>query len=76
MKFYNNGYQEFGMSGVTPNTESGLAASTAYAFNITVDGGSTVASLSFTTDAPHPKFGGHNGCLVRIQDALDAQFYT
>ena len=76
MKFYNSGYQEFGMSGVTPNTESGLAASTAYAFNITVDGGSTFASLSFTTDATNTKFGGNNGVLGKIQSALDTQFYT
>ena len=76
MKFYNNGYQEFGMSGITPNTESGLAASTAYAFNITVDGGSTFASLSFTTDATNTKFGGNNGVISKIQSALDTQFYT
>jgi len=76
MKFYNNGYQEFGLSGITPNTESGLAASTAYAFNITVDGGSTFASLSFTTDASNTKFGGNNGVLSKIQSALDTQYYT
>ena len=76
MKFYNNGYQELGMSGITPNTESGLAASTAYAFNITVDGGSVFASLSFTTDASNTKFGGNNGVLSKIQSALDTQFYT
>jgi hypothetical protein len=76
MKFYNNGYQELGLSGITPNTESGLAASTAYAFNITVDGGSTFASLSFTTDASNTKFGGNNGVLSKIQSALDTQFYT
>ena len=76
MKFYNNGYQEFGLSGITPNTESGLAASTAYAFNITVDGGSTFANLSFTTDASNTKFGGNNGVLSKIQSALDTQYYT
>jgi hypothetical protein len=76
MKFYNNGYQELGLSGITPNTESGLAASTAYAFNITVDGGSTFASLSFTTDASNTKFGGNNGVLSKIQSALDTQYYT
>ena len=76
MKFYNNGYQEFGMSGVTPNTQSGLAASTAYGINITVDGGSTFADLTFTTDASNLKFGGNNGVLSKIQSALDTQFYT
>ena len=76
MKFYNNGYQEFGLSGITPNTESGLAASTAYGINITVDGGSTFADLTFTTDASNTKFGGNNGVLSKIQSALDTQFYT
>ena len=64
------------MSGITSNTETGLAASTAYAFNITVDGGSTFASLSFTTDATNTKFGGNNGVIGKIQSALDTQFYT
>jgi len=76
MKFYNNGYQEFGLSGITPNTESGLAASTAYAFNITVDGGTEFVDLSFTTDASNTKFGGNNGVLSKIQSALDTQYYT
>ena len=76
MKFYNNGYQEFGLSGITPNTESGLAASTEYKFNITVDGGSTFSNLTFTTDASNTKYGGNNGVLSKIQSALDVQFYT
>ena len=76
MKFYNNGYQELGMSGVTPNTESGLAASTTYGMNITVDGGTEFVDLSFTTDASNTKFGGNNGVLSKIQSALDTQFYT
>jgi len=76
MKFYNNGYQELGMSGVTPNTESGLAASTAYGINITVDGGTEFVDLTFTTDASNTKFGGNNGVLSKIQSALDTQFYT
>ena len=75
-KFYNSGFQEFGMSGVTPSTHSGLAASTAYAFNITVDGGSTFADLSFTTDASNLNFGGNNGVISKIQAALDTQYYT
>ena len=76
LKFYKAGYQAFGLSGITGNTNSGLAASTAYAFNITVDGGSTFASLSFTTDASNLNFGGANGIISKIQTALNAQFYT
>ncbi len=75
MKFYNAGYQELGMSGVTPSTKTGLAASTAYAFDIAVDGGSD-HTLSFTTDSSNGNFGGRNGLIQKIQDALDVQFYT
>ena len=75
-KFYNAGYQEWNISGITPSTHSGLAASTAYAFNITVDGGSTFASLSFTTDASNLNFGGNNGVISKIQSALVTQYYT
>ena len=76
IKFYQAGYQEIGLSGITPNTNSGLAASTAYAFNITVDGGSTFQSLSFTTDSSNTNFGGKNGVINKIQDALNVQYYT
>ena len=75
-KFYNAGYQELGLSGITPSTNTGLAASTTYQFNITVDGGSTFVDLAFTTDATNLNFGGNNGVLQKIQAALDTQFYT
>ncbi len=73
-KFYNAGYQELGMSGITASTESGLVASTAYAFDIAVDGGSDY-TLSFTTSA-NTKFGGSDGVIRKIQDALDAGYYA
>ena len=76
MKFYEAGYQAFGMSGITSSTNSGLAASTAYAHNITVDGGSTFANLSFTTDSSNLNFGGASGIIQKIQNSLDTQFYT
>ena len=75
-KFYKPAYQELGLSGITANTNTGLAASTAYQFNITVDGGTTFANLAFTTDSSNTNFGGKNGVLSKIQDALDTQFYT
>ena len=74
-KFYKAGYQELGMSGITPSTATGLAASTAYAFDIACDGGSD-HTLSFTTDSSNGNFGGTNGLLSKMQDALDTQFYT
>lgn len=73
-KFYSAGYQELGMSGITSSTESGLAASTAYGIDIACDGGSD-HSLLFTTST-NTKFGGSDGILRKIQDALDVQYYT
>lgn len=73
-KFYTAGYQELGMSGITSSTESGLTASTAYAFDIAVDGGSDY-TLSFTTSS-NTKFGGSDGIIQKIQDALDAGYYA
>ena len=74
-KFYSAGYQELGMSGVTPSTKTGLVASTAYAFDIAADGGSD-HTLAFTTDSSNGNFGGTNGLISKIQAALDEQFYT
>jgi len=76
MKFYSSGYQELNLTGITASTHSGLAASTAYQFNITVDGGSTFVDLAFTTDASNLNFGGNNGVISKIQAALDTQYYT
>ena len=75
-KFYLRGYQTFGLSGITPQSNSGLAASTAYGIDITVDGGSLFQDLTFTTDASNLNFGGTNGVIKKIQDALDTQYYT
>ena len=75
-KFYSQGFQEWNMSGVAPSTHSGLAASTAYTFNIAVDGGSAFVDLSFTTDATNLNFGGTSGIINKIQAALNTQYYT
>jgi hypothetical protein len=75
IKFYQAGYQEIGLSGITANTNSGLVASTTYAFDIAVDGGSDY-TLSFTTDSSNTNFGGKNGVIGKIQDALNSAFYA
>ena len=75
LKFYQAGYQELGLSGITPNTNSGLAASTAYQFTIAVDGGSAY-DLDFTTDSSNTNFGGKNGVLNKIQDVFNSAYYT
>ena len=79
IQFYEAGYAKLGLTDVSSNTESGLTASTAYEFDITVDAavnGDTFSNLSFTTDSSNTKFGGSNGIIAKIQDALDTQYYT
>jgi len=84
--FYTEGgYLDWGLSGITANTETGLAASTAYTFHIVVDefndGGfdsvSSETAIAFTTDASDTSFAGSsNAVLPKIQAVLDTQFYT
>ena len=76
IQFYEAGYQGLGLSDLSSNTESGLTASTAYEFDIQVDGGTNFSNLSFTTDSSNTKFGGSNGIVAKIQSALDTQYYT
>ena len=74
-KVYNAGYQEVGLSGITPSTHSGLSASTTYYFKIAADGGSAY-EVAFTTDASNLNFGGNNGVISKIQAILAQQYYT
>jgi hypothetical protein len=72
MKFYNNGYQELGLSGVTSASNSGLTASTAYQFIVAVDGGSDY-DVDFTTDATDLSVGK---VLSLIQAQFDSAYYA
>ena len=76
IKFYNSGYQELGLSGITSSTITGIAASTELKLDITVDGGSLFQDLTFTTDSTNLSFGGSSGLISKIQSALDTQYYT
>ena len=77
MKFYTEGgHQGLGLQDINTNSITGLTASTLYGINITVDGGSEFANLSFTTDSANLRFGGTNGLLSKNQDALNTQYYT
>ena len=72
IKFYEAGYQSLGLSGVNNSTETGLASSTEYKLNITVDGGSTFSNLTFTTGTSTK----WNDVINKIQSALNTQYYT
>ncbi len=75
IQFYTKGYQGLGLSDVTSNTPTGLTASTTYYLTIAADGGSAL-EINFTTDATNGNFGGENGLISKIQDALDTAYYT
>jgi len=72
IKFYESGYQEFGLASITPSTKTGLAVSTDYAFALTIDGGSS-DDISFTTDSSDVTFGNVIG---KIQSAINDKFTT
>ena len=84
--FYTEGgYLDWGLNGITPNTETGLVASQEYTFHLVCDefnnGGfdstSTETAIAFTTDASDTTFAGSsNAVLPKIQAVLDTQFYT
>jgi len=75
IQFYTKGYQGLGLSDVTSNTPTGLTASTTYYLTIAADGGSAL-EINFTTDAANGNFGGTNGLISKIQNALDTAYYT
>ena len=76
VQFYEAGYQELGLSGITSSTNSGLTAGETLKLDITVDGGSLFQDLTFTLDSSNVNFGGKNGVVAKIQAALDVQYYT
>ena len=83
--FYSEGgYLDWGLSGIRPSTDTGLTASTAYAFDLVLDEynfngkdtTATEATISFTTDSSDVTFAGSsNAVLPKIQAQLDAYFY-
>mgnify|MGYP003675165119 CR=1 FL=1 len=73
-KFYTRGFQQLGLTDINAGTNSGLTASTTYYIKIAVDGG-TSTEISFSTDSSNLNFGGKNGVLRKIQDALDVLYY-
>ena len=77
VQFYEGGSQSLDLSDISSNTNTGLTASTAYEFDIQVDGGTNFDNFSFTTDSSDLTFAGSsNAVLPKIQSALDTQYYT
>ena len=73
IKFYNSAYHEINFpKPITASTDSKVTASTAYAFDLTIDD-SSATNIPFTTSA-NTKFGGSDGLLVKIQEAIDTAF--
>ena len=70
IKFYEKAYQDvaFGFE-VNQSTASKLTASTAYAFDLTIDD-SSATTVSFTTDSNNLNLGNVNGIIQKIQDAV------
>ena len=81
IKFYSNAMQEISFGGATSNiaitssTSTKLTASTAYAFNLTIDD-SSATTISFTTDSSNVNFGGANGVVPKMQEAIDTATRT
>ena len=73
LKFYNSAYAEVHFPRpITASTSSGVAASTAYEFDLTIDDSSATA-IVFTTSS-NVKFGGSDGIIRKMQDSIDTAF--
>tara|TARA_Y100001963_G_scaffold10981_1_gene13978 strand:+ start:3127 stop:4752 length:1626 start_codon:yes stop_codon:yes gene_type:complete len=91
IRFYSSAYQEVMMGGtgtaggggaanvsnisINSSTDTKLTASTAYAFDITIDD-SAATTVSFTTDSSNTNFGGTNGVISKIQNAINTATRT
>ena len=73
IKFYQPGYQELGLSGITASTSTGLTAGETYYMTITVDG-SGAQEVSVTIDASNTNFGGKNGLVQKLQESLNTLY--
>ena len=71
--FYKAGYQECGLTGITPSTPTGLTGGTTYKLDITVDGGTKFQDLEILVDSSDQTFGS---VIKTINTAFDAQFYA
>jgi hypothetical protein len=88
IRFYTSAYQEIPMGGtgvaggtggsnipITSSTSSMLTASTEYSLNLIIDD-SVETTVSFTTDSSNVNFGGTNGIIRKMQEAIDTATRT
>tara|TARA_R100001463_G_scaffold32022_7_gene71951 strand:+ start:2611 stop:4269 length:1659 start_codon:yes stop_codon:yes gene_type:complete len=75
IKFYESAYHEINFKKpITASTDSKLTANTAYAFDLTLDD-SLPPTLTFTASS-NTKFGGSDGIIRLMQDAIDTASQT
>jgi len=73
LKFYSSAYAEITFpKPITSSTDSKVTASTAYAFDLTIDD-SSATNIAFTTSS-NTKFGGSDGIIRKMQDSIDIAF--
>ena len=75
LKFYSQPFAEFGLKGISANSDSGLTAGNTYYFTISVDG-SSAYEVTLVVDASNTKFGGANGIINKLQAIFDTQYST
>ena len=73
VKFYKAGYRSLGLSGITSSSTTSLEAGGSYWFKIAIDGG-TAESINFEVDSSNTNWGGTNGVLSKINDALTDKY--
>ena len=87
-RFYSSAYHDIPMGGtgasggtggsnipITSSTSSMLSTSTEYSLNLIIDD-SAETTVSFTTDSSNVNFGGTNGVISKIQDAINTATRT
>ena len=73
IKFYSSPFAEVHFPRpITASTDSKVTASTAYAFDITIDD-SSATNIAFTPSS-NTKFGGSDGIIRKMQDSIDTAF--
>ena len=71
IQFPASAHVKLGMKNLNPKTRTGLSASTDYCFDLLIDG--QIENITFTTDATNMSYGGRNGLIYKIQNAINTK---